>query len=302
MLVSFIIPVYNVERYLPICLDSILTQGLDLDSFEIILVEDCSTDGSLQICRDYCSKYKNISLLENEKNLGLGLTRNRGMTIARGDYIHFIDSDDYLFPDSIRALLSLNITTKSPDIIRFESSDEEDCSRHYNKVIYDGSYNDSSALGPCLCVWRYWFRRLFLIENNIYSQNKKTGQDAIYTFTALYKNPNIIVVSTLVYYYRHHNESITSRKDISYVNCLFEVADEIKKISANSKLSSLYITEVYKDIITRFYKCRRSLQECMEFKKKMKTFEQYDIITQGSWYLQVSRVPLLLYIYLRIKR
>lgn len=302
MLVSFIIPVYNVEHYLSTCIDSIISQGLNTDDFEIILVEDRSTDGCLQICRDFCSKFKNISLLENEKNLGLGLTRNRGMTIARGDYIHFIDSDDYLFPDSIRALLSLNLFTKCPDIIRFESSEREDCSRHYNKVMYEGSYNDSSSLGACLCVWRYWFRRQFLIDNNIYSQNKKTGQDAIFTFYALSKNPYIIVTSNVVYYYRHHNESITANKDISFVNCLFEVADEIKKISAPNNLTTLYLFEISKNIINRFYKSRRTLQECIEFKRKMKSFEQYEKITKCHWYLQISRVPLLLYFHLLRKR
>lgn len=302
MLVSFIIPVYNVERYLPTCLDSILSQGLEPEDFEIILVEDRSTDGSLSICREYCSNYKNITLIENEKNIGLGLARNKGMSNARGEYVHFVDSDDFLFQGSILDLLSLNIISSSPDIIRFESSKNENCSRALNKLTYEGKYNERRSLGPCLCVWRYWFKRQFLIENNIYSLDKKTGQDAIFTFTAFSKNPFIIVTSTIVYYYRLHNESITSKKDISFVNCLFEVIDEIKKISANSNLSTLYINEVYKDIIARFYRSRRSLQECVEFKKKMKAFDQYKIITEGPWYLQLSRIPLLLCLYLMLKK
>lgn len=302
MLVSFIIPVYNVEQYLSTCLDSIMSQGLDTDDFEIILVEDRSTDGSLQICRDYCSKYNNITLIENENNLGLGLTRNRGMKIAKGDYIHFIDSDDYLYPDSLRILLSLNVITKSPDIICFDSSDNRVCTKLHNQIIYEGAYNNSCFFSNNLCVWRYWFKRTFLIDNNIYSQNKKTGQDAIFTFSALSKNPYIIIATTVVYFYRHRNESITSNTDISFVNCLFEVADEIRKISAPDILTNFYISEICKNIIGRFYKCRRTLQECIEFKRKMKSLGVYERITKGSWYLQLSRVPLLLYFHLLKKR
>ena len=77
MLISFVLPIYNVEPYLSTCLDSILNQGIDKDDFEIILVEDCSTDGSLQICKDYSCKYENIILNENSKNIGVGLTRNK---------------------------------------------------------------------------------------------------------------------------------------------------------------------------------------------------------------------------------
>lgn len=302
MLISFIIPVYNVEHYLSTCLDSILCQGLDTDDFEIILVDDRSNDGSLLICRDYSSKYKNITLLENDKNLGPGLTRNKGMSLARGEYIHFIDSDDYLFPDSISALLALNIITKSPDIICFNSSDSVSYPKHHNQIIYEGAYDESHFFSPNLCAWRYWFRRLFLIDNNIYFQNKKTGQDAIFSFSVFSKNPYIIIASTVVYSYRHNDESITSNKDISFVYCLFEVADEIKKISASHNLSNLYLFEIYKNIINRFYRCRRTLQECIEFKRRMNSFEQYEKSTERRWYLQFFRVPLLLYFYLLKKR
>ena len=302
MLVSFIVPVYNVEKYLSICLDSILNQGLEAEDFDIILVEDCSTDNSLRICKDYCSKYKNITLIENEKNIGQGLSRNKGMSAATGEYIHFVDSDDFLFQSSLCNLLSLNIIAQSPDVIRFECRDKTDYPRIPNKIVYQGKYNDSNSSEPNLSVWRYWFRRHFLIENSIHSLDKKTGQDAIFTFTVLSKNPYIVVTSSIVYYYRHHSGSTTFQKDISYVNCLFEVIEEIIKIPAISNLSALYITEVYKDIITRFYRSRRNLHECLEFKKKMKTFDQYYIITKGAWYLQLSRVPFLLYIYFWIKR
>lgn len=298
MLVSFVVPVYNVEKYLSTCLDSILSQGVESDNYEIILVEDCSTDGSLKICLDYCKRYNNIFLVQNEKNIGLGLTRNRGMEIAKGEYIHFVDSDDLLFPNSLRCLLSLNVVSLHPDIIRFRSSCKTEYVNNHNEIEYQGtSYNITPSL-LSLSVWRYWFRRRFLIENNIDSLDKRTGQDAIFTFKALSKNPYIVVVSTVVYFYRLRGDSITAKKDIDYVKCLWEVMDEIIQIPAPYNLSNMYITEVYKDIISRFYRCRRTLRECVMFKNKMKSYGQYTIITKGPWYLQLSRVPLLLYLYL----
>ena len=304
MLISFIVPVYNVERYLSTCLDSILNQGIDQDDFEIILVEDCSTDGSLQICKDYSCKYKNIILIENDKNIGLGLTRNKGMDHARGEYIHFIDSDDYLFPNSIQELLSLDLIKQSPDIISFEYSLTTNISRGVNKIIYKGKYNEYCCTSPGFTVWRYWFKRLFLIENNLYSTDKKKAQDAIFTFSALSLNPFVIVVSTIVYYYRQHREQVSANNDISYVYCLFEVANEIKKISNNNYLSTLYIPRIYQYAINRFYRSQRTLKECIIFKNNLKehTLLYNSFIQKRRWYLQLSRVPFLLYLYLRIKR
>ena len=236
MLISFVVPVYNVEPYLSACLDSILNQGLDKDEYEIIIVEDCSTDGSLQICKDYSRKYENIILIENDKNIGLGLTRNKGMECAKGEYIHFVDSDDYLFPNSIQELLSLDIIQHSPDIIKFKYCRTTNVSKGVNKIIYISKYNEYCGPGLDTIVWRYWFKRSFLIENNLYFTDHKAAEDAIFTFSALSQNPFVIVVSTIVYYYRKRNGQNTANNDISYVNCLFEVANEVTKISMNKDL------------------------------------------------------------------
>ena len=305
MLISFIVPVYNVERYLPTCLDSIINQELDKDDFEIIIVEDCSTDGSLQICKDYSCKYENIILIENDKNIGLGLTRNKGMACAKGEYVHFVDSDDYLFPNSIHELLSLDLIKYSPDMIKFNFCETTNVSYGVNKIIYKGNYNECCSLSPGFSVWLYWFKRTFLIENNLYSTDKRTAQDAIFTYSALSLNPFIIVVSTIVYYYRQHSGQVSANKDISYVNCLFEVVNIIKNISfTNKNLSTLYITSIYKDAIRRFYRSPRTLKECIKFRNDLKEYTPLynTIIKKGRWFFQLSRVPLLLYFYLRNKQ
>ena len=100
-LVSVIVPVYNVEKYLEECLDSIINQTLE--DIEIICVNDGSTDNSLKILKKYAKKDNRIKII-NQKNCGLGCARNSGLNQSQGDYIFFLDSDDYLNPNILEKL------------------------------------------------------------------------------------------------------------------------------------------------------------------------------------------------------
>ena len=102
--VSVIVPVHNMETYLPRCLDSLDKQGLT-KAIEIILVNDGSTDASLEICADYCRQHTNTILLHQE-NKGLSEARNSGVNASHGDWIFFLDADDWLAPNAIWTLLS----------------------------------------------------------------------------------------------------------------------------------------------------------------------------------------------------
>ena len=92
--VSVIVPVYNTEKYLRRCLDSLVNQTLD--EIEIIVINDCSTDNSKEIIKEYKNKYKNIVLIDNKVNKGIGYNRNMGIKKAKGKYISFVDSDDWV--------------------------------------------------------------------------------------------------------------------------------------------------------------------------------------------------------------
>ena len=92
--VSIIIPVYNTEKFLNRCVDSVINQKFN--NFEIILVNDGSKDNSLKICRDYEKKYPKIIKVIDQKNSGPAIARNRGIESAKGEYIMFIDSDDFI--------------------------------------------------------------------------------------------------------------------------------------------------------------------------------------------------------------
>ena len=111
-LVSFIIPIYNSQSYIKRCLDSLLNQDVNC---EIIIVNDCSTDNTDLICREYVKKYNNIIYINLDKNKGVSFARNTGLSHATGEFIIFVDSDDYI--DSISPLC--NVLTQKLDLIIF---------------------------------------------------------------------------------------------------------------------------------------------------------------------------------------
>ena len=100
--VSIIVPVYNVEKYLPACLDSLINQTLQ--DIEIICVNDCSPDGSDTVLQQYAEKDDRIKIVNHEYNQGLGAARNTGVRVASANYIGFVDSDDYVATDMFELL------------------------------------------------------------------------------------------------------------------------------------------------------------------------------------------------------
>ena len=104
-LITVVVPVYNAEKTIGKCVDSLLSQSYK--NVEVILVNDCSNDRSLDICNEYANKHGNVRVLSNEKNLGVSYTRNRGIDATNGKYICFVDSDDYVDNDYLEILYNI---------------------------------------------------------------------------------------------------------------------------------------------------------------------------------------------------
>lgn len=119
ILLSIIIPVYNVEKYIQKCIISLLSQ-LD-DCIEIIIVDDCSQDNSIKICESLVKGYRNIKIIKQEVNRGVSDTRNIGIEIAKGKYCWFIDSDDYIVHESLEKIVNL-LKDTNDDLIIFNHS------------------------------------------------------------------------------------------------------------------------------------------------------------------------------------
>lgn len=204
---SIIIPIYNVEKYIEECLNSVVSQITNLISIEIIVVNDGSPDNSINIVKNIQSKTSNVIKILNQNNQGLSMARNNGLSIAKGDYVWFIDSDDYILPNAITDIL--NIIDENPDIDVFASF-----LRHYyedRKVFKDNIKPCRQKLSgfeylcsklPVGASPRFIFKRQFLKENNLRFVPKVLHEDAIFGFEMLYLAKKVFVIDHALYVYR----------------------------------------------------------------------------------------------------
>lgn len=177
ILLSVIIPIYNVEEFVRSSLESILNQGIDESSCEIILVNDGSTDNSMAMIQDIVDAHANIRII-NQENQGLSVTRNNGLSVAKGEYILMHDSDDLLIPGSLKPLLDKALETKADLVVAdfLKKSNEEIAELKLDEIVQPeivvkeklGKELFMEDLDPYTCyVWRTLYRKTFLIENSL---------------------------------------------------------------------------------------------------------------------------------------
>ena len=106
---SIIIPFYNVEQYITQCLDSVYAQDIPEEEYEVICVDDCSPDNSIAIVEEYAKQHSNLIIVRNKYNRKLGGARNAGMEVATGQYVWYVDSDDYISENCLAYLLNIGL-------------------------------------------------------------------------------------------------------------------------------------------------------------------------------------------------
>lgn len=214
--ISIIVPVYNVEKYLKRCIDSILNQSFE--NFELILVDDGSTDNSGKIVDEYEGIDKRIRVIHKE-NGGQGSARNRGLDIAKGNYIGFVDSDDWIHRDMYKILYE-NITKYNAEISQinhYPSNNymKDDYIKEYNVEVVDNVLKEfgnctSFELLPYIFVW-----------NKLYSANiwkevrfpeNKFAEDLRVIYKIYDKSNKIIKIGCKLYYYYMSDNSSTRGK------------------------------------------------------------------------------------------
>lgn len=209
--ISVIVPVYNVEKYLPKCLDSILASTFS--DIEVILVDDCGQDGSRAICEQYAAKDARVRVISNPHNMGVSAARNNGLDIACGKYISFIDSDDFIdvtmFEKLHTAMVRENVDMVGCNAWSVEENGKKDVIEYLNvkkdtktsfvslgNGIYKSSFN----------LWRLLIKRE-IIENVKFPEGIPYAEDAVFLLEVYPKLNDIYFLAEPLYYYCKHSSS-----------------------------------------------------------------------------------------------
>lgn len=214
---SIIIPIYNTERYVFECLNSVFRQGLDEKTFEVIIINDGTKDNSMSVIRELTNLHSNIFIIEQE-NQGLSVARNNGMIKASGEYILMLDSDDLLIDNSIKPLLENALSTQVDMIITdfLQMNDNEIATIKGHHPVQTKFMGESATghelLDSSLCrfYWRTLYRREFLVSNNITFVPGIYSQDVPFTNECLLKAKKCIKSSWMFIIYRHGHDSVSS--------------------------------------------------------------------------------------------
>ena len=216
---SIIVPVYNVEKYIRPCIESIFKQGLDDTDYEVIIVNDETKDHSMEMIADIIQQHNNITVIHQE-NQGLSVARNNGIAAAKGEYILMPDSDDFLIENSLKPLLEKALETKVDLVVAdfLEMSDEEINDFHIDKFKqqemhfkeYVGKQTFLEVLDPRQCyVWRTLYRREFLVTKDLLFYPGVRYQDIPFTHECYLKASNCIRTNIRLNIYRNWPGSST---------------------------------------------------------------------------------------------
>lgn len=252
---SIILPVYNVEAYLEECMESILQQSFR--DFELILVDDGSIDSSPMICDKYKEKYPDIKVIHKD-NGGLSSARNIGLEEATGQYVFWVDSDDWIHDHCLESIYSA-IKEKKPDIVQFGYQRMPEGKTFIPK--FNGSYDkdeiESILIPSCFketvifSIWSHVYKRDFIINNHLsfVSERIVGSEDYLYNFEAYICANKIYVINSALYYYRLREGSLTNqgyrpKHTVQYRNLYLYIKKMLIDIGEYDK---------YKNLLSYFY-------------------------------------------------
>ena len=249
---SFILPIYKVEKYLSCCIDSILKQSIN--DFEIILVDDGSPDSCPNICDDYVKRDNRISII-HKKNGGLCDARNAGLSIAKGEYILFIDPDDYIEPNYLQVIDS-NIENYDLLVFSFYNVYKNRIIKGFgeNNILTNFQAQEYLVSDSKYCgyVWNKVYKKEILDKYNISFDLKVTmSEDIMFTFQYLEKIGNVKIIDKAIINYRQRKSSIISNK-IKNINAptvvrtYLYIINKSKNRNVVLKCKVLYLKAYYK--------------------------------------------------------
>lgn len=254
--ISIIIPVYNVEDYIADCLLSVMKLS-DSISAECIIVDDCGQDKSMEIARDIVDSYNGPILfrfVHHKFNKGLSAARNTGIKMSRGNYLFFMDSDDYIDSDEFGKIV-LYACQYNADIIigdykevginTIEKLNDRKIPTKKGTIYTGQAFFINYHRPLSSVVWRNLYKRSFLQNNNIYFHEGIYFEDIEFTPTIFHYASSVIYSGVSYYYYRRRENSITtssfSEKKLLDTIKIWNCLNELAIITPNKKLKSIYI-------------------------------------------------------------
>lgn len=230
-IISFIIPIFNTQHYLATCLDSVLRQTINK---EIILIDDGSKDDSINISLDYTRKYDCITLIHSSKNNGQSAARNKGIKLAKGKYIYFVDSDDLLLAVDLKKICCL-AEQYQVDLVKFQAQFQIESRENTNPIrqIFSNPFNVMPRQAVLVSgeeylakVVKHWIpgvcwtliRRDFLLKNNISFMENVKAEDQLFYVQLLtcQAKVNMLDIGDVIYHYRMRKNSTISTYNPQY--------------------------------------------------------------------------------------
>lgn len=258
-MISIIVPVYNVEKYLKKCIESIINQTYR--NLEIILVDDGSPDKCPEICDSYAQKDSRIKVI-HKKNEGLINARKSGLEIAQGEYIGFVDGDDWIEPEMYE-LFALQAEKYSPDMVLSdfyydngkelsnseqlfdrEYYDKDDLKKFiYPKMLFSGTYY---KFGVNPCCWSKIYKKELIKKNlPLVDGRIKMGEDAAFTYPCLIDAQSAAAIKKPCYHYISNPESMTKSYDKNLKDIIFLPYNRIKEKSIEAGIDLGHQTDYY---------------------------------------------------------
>ncbi len=242
--ISVIIPVYNVEKYLEECLNSVINQ--EFKNIEILCINDGSTDNSLSILEEFRNKDNRIKVF-SQTNKGISAARNLGLDNAKGDYIYFLDSDDYISPDYLKNMYDKIVETNADlvindNIIRFNDKDKK---LQFPKSINpEKLYNiDTGCIKKTLynvAVWSKLFKKSIIDKYNIRFPEKLTSEDVYFCSVYYVSSKTALQFNQGKYFYRMRDTSITHDKSKIHGYDIIEIFEKIYEFYKQNNLSDKF--------------------------------------------------------------
>ncbi len=225
MKLSLILPCYNVGKYIDDCLKSIYSQDLPENEYEVICVNDCSTDNTVEIINSYKSRHNNLILIEHTENKNLGAARNTGYNISKGKYVWFIDSDDYIVENCLLKIVN-ELDRNNLEILEFNINSTD---KSKNQTFLEVNFQTGTEVitgieymynlmnwgwGRKLEVWRRVFKKEFFQNNKlVFSESLYGIEDLVLFYQSMLVCKRFRHITDYFYFYRTNNsESITNSK------------------------------------------------------------------------------------------